>query len=255
MFEYSPSLSRMKYSAHRCSIFTVNQDTCFPHHIMSTKERLHHISYEDLSIDAIICKGFPNQCVHLGSKSSSQYKSFPKAEPCYKELQRTVFPEILQDVPHQFHKSKIRVIVSSKMSSRALKILQTQDINYTNLIKFLAIVSLLCLLSNVLTTYWRLRDVPGPLWARVTNLQRVFWVKTGRAHVIHREMHDKYGSFVRFGPNTVSVSDPDAITTLYPMRMGFVKVTTRSFFLLFPYSGPREAGMLTKCFFFLGRVL
>ncbi|KAJ9489106.1 hypothetical protein VN97_g4168 [Penicillium thymicola] len=149
------------------------------------------------------------------------------------------------------------------MSSRALEILQTQDINYTNLVKYLAIISLLCLLSNVLTIYWRLRDVPGPLWARVTNLQRVLWVKTGRAHVIHKEMHDKYGSFVRFGPNAVSVSDPDAITTLYPMRMGFVKVTNRSFlflffFLLFPYSGPREAGMLTLCwffFFFLGRFL
>ncbi|CAG7958566.1 unnamed protein product [Penicillium salamii] len=109
------------------------------------------------------------------------------------------------------------------MSLRVLETLQTQNINYSSLAKSLAIIAILCLSLNVLVTYWRLRYVPGPLWARLTNLQRVWWVKTGRAHEIHNEMHDKYGTFVRFGPNTVSVSDPEAIATLYPMRMGFVK--------------------------------
>lgn len=123
----------------------------------------------------------------------------------------------------------MQLILPSKMSSRVLETLQAQDINYSSLAKVLAIISLLCLSLNVLVTYWRLRYVPGPFWARLTNLQRVGWVRTGRAHEIHNEMHDKYGTFVRFGPNIVSVSDPEAITTLYPMRMGFVKVIGRSF--------------------------
>ena len=76
-------------------------------------------------------------------------------------------------------------------------------------------------------TYWRLRHIPGPFWARVTNLQRVSWVRSRRAHEIHMELHDKYGDCVRFGPNMVSDSDPAAIATVYPIRPGFPKVRAR----------------------------
>ena len=90
-----------------------------------------------------------------------------------------------------------------------------------------AIASLLLLtylLYHILQTYWRLRFVPGPFWARFTNLQRVLWVKSRRAHEIHMNLHEKYGDCVRFGPNMVSISDPAAIATVYPMRPGFPKV-------------------------------
>jgi hypothetical protein len=77
---------------------------------------------------------------------------------------------------------------------------------------------------NVFSTYWRLRDIPGPFLAKFTDFQRMFWVKTMRAQEIHREAHEKYGDCVRFGPNTVSLSDPAVIPILYPMRRGFPKV-------------------------------
>lgn len=77
---------------------------------------------------------------------------------------------------------------------------------------------------DIFSTYWRLRDIPGPFLAKFTDFQRMFWVKTMRAQEIHLEAHEKYGDCVRFGPNTVSLSDPAMIPILYPMRRGFPKV-------------------------------
>lgn len=73
-------------------------------------------------------------------------------------------------------------------------------------------------------SYYRLKHIPGPIWARLTNLQRVWWVQTRKAHEIHQQLHEKYGISVRLGPNMVSISDPEAIPVIYPARMGFPKV-------------------------------
>lgn len=72
--------------------------------------------------------------------------------------------------------------------------------------------------------YLKLRHIPGPLWARFTNLQRVLWVQSRRAHVLHQQVHEKFGNVVLFGPNMVSVSDPAAIAAIYPTRAGIPKV-------------------------------
>lgn len=80
------------------------------------------------------------------------------------------------------------------------------------------------LLFHLYHGYRRLKHVPGPIWAKFTNLQRVLWVKTGRAHEIHQQLHERYGTSVRFGPNMVSISDNDAIPIIYPAKMGFPKV-------------------------------
>lgn len=77
---------------------------------------------------------------------------------------------------------------------------------------------------HIFRSYWRLKNFPGPFWARLTNLSRVQWVRSRRAHEIHMGLHDQYGDCVRFGPNMVSIADPEAIPLVYPMRPGFVKV-------------------------------
>ncbi|KAL1866899.1 hypothetical protein Daus18300_006602 [Diaporthe australafricana] len=59
--------------------------------------------------------------------------------------------------------------------------------------------------------------------ASITNLQRAWWVKTGRAHLYHQSVHATYGDVVRIGPRMVSISNPEAIPTLYPIRPGFPK--------------------------------
>ncbi|KAL4976234.1 cytochrome P450 [Aspergillus desertorum] len=76
---------------------------------------------------------------------------------------------------------------------------------------------------HVLRVYWRLRHIPGPFWGRITNLPRVWWVNTSRAHEIHQRLHEEYGDVVRFGPNMVSLRDPAWIPTVYPSRMGVKK--------------------------------
>lgn len=96
---------------------------------------------------------------------------------------------------------------------------------FLTLVTLLSAVSVLC---HLLQIYWRLHTVPGPLWAKVTNFQRLWWVLTGRAHEIHKSMHEKYGPVVRIGPNVVCVSDPEYISTIYPVREGFPKVDTFS---------------------------
>ncbi|KAL4768502.1 cytochrome P450 [Aspergillus nidulans var. acristatus] len=89
---------------------------------------------------------------------------------------------------------------------------------YSLLVVVLSIATL-----HLATVYWRFRHLPGSLLCKFTNLPRVSWVKTKRAHEIHQEMHDKYGEVVQFGPNMVSVSNPAWIPTLYPIRPGFPK--------------------------------
>ena len=95
--------------------------------------------------------------------------------------------------------------------------------NASGLVLFLgAVVTVITV--QLVRTWWRLRHIPGPFLASLTNIQRVWWVKTKRAHLIHQQMHEKYGDVVRFGPNMVSISDPSVIPTVYPMRPGFPKV-------------------------------
>ncbi|KAL8722234.1 MAG: hypothetical protein Q9181_007531 [Wetmoreana brouardii] len=94
------------------------------------------------------------------------------------------------------------------------------------------LLSYLC--YRLFRTYRRLKHIPGPFWARFTNLQRVSWVRSKRAHEIHTGLHHKYGDCVRFGPNMVSISDPAAIAAVYPMRPGFPK--SDFYRVLMPYT-------------------
>jgi len=85
-------------------------------------------------------------------------------------------------------------------------------------------VALMLATLQLARTWWHLRYIPGPFLGSITNFQRVWWVTTKRAHLIHQEMHEKYGEVVRTGPNTVMFSNPEVIQTVYTMRPGFVKV-------------------------------
>ncbi|KAM0804923.1 cytochrome P450 [Usnea florida] len=96
------------------------------------------------------------------------------------------------------------------------------------------------------STYRRLKDVPGPFWARITDLQRMFVVKTGRSHEIHQKAHDKYGDMVRLGPNMVSVSDPNTIPAVYPMRPGFPKSKFYDAFVPYTKAGSLPAIFTTR---------
>ena len=98
-------------------------------------------------------------------------------------------------------------------------------------VSFVISVALLLGVFQLWRTWWRLRHIPGPFPASITNFQRVRWVTTKRAHLILQDMHEKYGEVVRIGPNTVAFSNPEAIPTVYTARTGFpkVRILTASF--------------------------
>jgi len=89
---------------------------------------------------------------------------------------------------------------------------------------FFVLASLLVTFLWLLRSYLRLRHVPGPFLASLTNFPRLSWVLTGRAHDIHIGLHRKYGKIVRFGPNMVSVADPAEIPNIYSFSGKFAKV-------------------------------
>jgi hypothetical protein len=112
--------------------------------------------------------------------------------------------------------------------------IELSTIAYLIITRITALAVVLYLIRYSFGLYWGLKNVPSPLFAKFTDLQRVWWVKTGRAREIHRGMHAMYGPVVRFGPNIVSVSDPRAIPTIYPSRPGFPKVSNCSIRFIAP---------------------
>ena len=89
-------------------------------------------------------------------------------------------------------------------------------------------VAITAISLQLFRTWWCLRHISGPPLASITNLQRVWWVRTGRAHLHHQAIHAKYGDVVRIGPHMVSISNPEAIPTIYPIKPGFPKVCVYS---------------------------
>jgi hypothetical protein len=67
--------------------------------------------------------------------------------------------------------------------------------------------------------------LPGPRIAAYTDLWRLWVVWKRRPEKVLLALHKNYGPIVRLGPKTVSISDPEAIKTIYALNAGFVKVS------------------------------
>ncbi|KAG7405050.1 Cytochrome P450 monooxygenase [Fusarium oxysporum f. sp. rapae] len=68
-----------------------------------------------------------------------------------------------------------------------------------------------------------LNGIPGPTLASFTDLWRFLDVYRRRPEVTQIALHEKHGSVVRLGPNTVSIADPAAIQTIYAHNSGYTK--------------------------------
>ncbi|QRW24239.1 cytochrome P450 family protein [Rhizoctonia solani] len=64
---------------------------------------------------------------------------------------------------------------------------------------------------------------PGPPLAGFTNWWMYRVVRAGNHSEIVKQLHAKYGTFVRLGPNHISISDPDALETVYGHGSGVLK--------------------------------
>ena len=103
-------------------------------------------------------------------------------------------------------------MTTSQRASTALDILYAHPI-------LLALVPVIIIIISTARSYYRLAQIPGPFFAKFTNIPRFSWVLSYSAHEIHTALHRQYGPLVRFGPNMVSVADPAEVGNIY----GFVK--------------------------------
>jgi hypothetical protein len=72
----------------------------------------------------------------------------------------------------------------------------------------------------------RLRKIPGPFLASLTNIPRAYWVWARNAHETHISLHQRYGKLVRVGPNMVSVSNALEVDQIYKTRDPLMKAST-----------------------------
>lgn len=94
----------------------------------------------------------------------------------------------------------------------------------SSLFQILLWTAALSLIAFFLVRHQRLQSIPGPFLASFTDLWRAYRQNFGDFSSILVQLHDKYGSIVRLGPNTVSVSDSAAVAKIYSMHGEFKKV-------------------------------
>lgn len=106
------------------------------------------------------------------------------------------------------------------------------------------LVPVLYLLSRLLLNFLRLRNIPGPFLASITDLWRARhqWRGSLRANLIR--LHEEKGPLVRYGVNSVSINDPSAISIIYGSRAGFV--TADSYKVIVGISNGKEVPSLVS---------
>lgn len=83
---------------------------------------------------------------------------------------------------------------------------------------------LVIVLAKVMANrYGSMRDIPGPILARYTQLYKVYHVIKGDWHTLNIQLHDQYGVLVRIAPNECSVADPNATKIIYGHATRFRK--------------------------------
>lgn len=70
-----------------------------------------------------------------------------------------------------------------------------------------------------------LEHIPGPFVARLSSLYRVYLLWSGLCDEKFENLHRRFGSVVRLGPNHVTTSDPDTLLAIYCNGWRFPKVT------------------------------
>ncbi|KAJ7675032.1 high nitrogen upregulated cytochrome P450 monooxygenase 2 [Mycena olivaceomarginata] len=74
-----------------------------------------------------------------------------------------------------------------------------------------------------LSPFHPLAQYPGPILHKLSNFQMVRVALTGKRHLYITELHKKYGSHVRVGPNVLSVVHVDAIAATLGTKPGMPK--------------------------------
>jgi cytochrome P450 len=76
-----------------------------------------------------------------------------------------------------------------------------------------------------MTKFHPLAKYPGPFLAKLTNLYSVWHAVRGTRHSSLYELHQRYGEFVRWGPNNISINSTSALTPIYGLKANVKKST------------------------------
>lgn len=60
---------------------------------------------------------------------------------------------------------------------------------------------------------------PGPFFGRITPLYDLYHAYKGDKHILLYRLHQRYGTFVRYSPNQLSINDPTAAKVIYGKEM------------------------------------
>lgn len=82
---------------------------------------------------------------------------------------------------------------------------------------------------------------PGPFLASLTDLWQVYQFSTLKQPYYLTHLHAKYGTFVRYGPDKLSVTSEDAIPTIY--QKGGKSMPKTEFYDAFGSARPNIFGM------------
>ncbi|KAJ6512373.1 cytochrome P450, partial [Mycena vulgaris] len=66
---------------------------------------------------------------------------------------------------------------------------------------------------------------PGPILHKISELPMIYYAVRGTRHTEIKRLHDQYGRVVQTGPNTLSFSDPSAISEIYGSSSALDKTT------------------------------
>ncbi|KAF2971899.1 hypothetical protein GQX73_g1749 [Xylaria multiplex] len=76
-----------------------------------------------------------------------------------------------------------------------------------------------CLANAIYNVYLHpLRHVPGPFWARASEVPSWYYTTGGRRHIWLWQLFQIYGKRIRVAPNLVLFCDPDAHAAIYGMK-------------------------------------
>lgn len=70
-----------------------------------------------------------------------------------------------------------------------------------------------------------LSGIPGPKLAALSNIWYAYQVRNGRAAILGKTLHRKYGSVVRVGPNEVWFDNREAFDAIYGTYRAFRDLT------------------------------
>jgi hypothetical protein len=80
-------------------------------------------------------------------------------------------------------------------------------------------------------TFHPLAKYPGPFLAKITDIYLAYYAYKGSRHLAFHRAHVQYGSYVRLGPNLLSVNTATGLKTIYGFRSNVKK---GSFYEAFP---------------------